>query len=126
MILTFKATSWAAAALTIVTLSAVPAKAGCEPTADQAAVGMRVLQSEFMIAGLKCGAEQWNAFNAKFQTTLKKDGERLTGLFRKTYMLSSPGCRRHFPQLPVRSGAVSFLMQERSPTHRKTIIQISL
>ncbi|HLG87903.1 MAG TPA: hypothetical protein VKZ79_11995 [Alphaproteobacteria bacterium] len=61
------------------------ANAACVPTADQKSVGMRALQTELMVAGLKCGAERWNSFAKQFKTTLKSDADRLQSLFRKTY-----------------------------------------
>ncbi len=57
----------------------------CRPTPDQASVGMRALQTELMVAGLKCSAEQWNLFTAKFKTTIKSDADRLQRLFIKAY-----------------------------------------
>ena len=61
------------------------AAAACKPTPDQASVGMRALQTELMVAGLKCSAEQWNSFTRQFKTTIKRDADRLQSLFRKTY-----------------------------------------
>jgi hypothetical protein len=57
----------------------------CKPTPDQASIGIRALQTELMVAGLKCSAEQWNNFTAKFKTTLKTDAQRLQHLFAKSY-----------------------------------------
>ena len=62
----------------------VPA-GGCQPTADQASIGIRALQTELMVAGLKCSAEQWNAFTTKFKTTIKVDADRMQKLFSKAY-----------------------------------------
>jgi hypothetical protein len=61
------------------------ANAACVPTADQASVGMRALQTELMVAGIKCSAERWNSFALQFKTTIKADADRLQSLFRKTY-----------------------------------------
>jgi hypothetical protein len=57
----------------------------CKPTPDQAGIGIRALQTELMVAGLKCSAEQWNNFTAKFKTTLKVDAVRLQRAFSKAY-----------------------------------------
>jgi len=62
----------------------------CRPTPDQASVGMRALQTELMVAGLKCSAEQWNLFTAKFKTTIKSDADRLQRLFIKAYGKGGP------------------------------------
>jgi len=64
--------------------AAVPAD-GCKPTPDQASIGIRALQTELMVAGLKCSAEQWNTFTAKFKTTIKSDADRLQRVFLKAY-----------------------------------------
>jgi len=74
------------AALLVAALAApVSARAACVPTADQASVGMRALQTELMVAGIKCSAERWNSFARQFKTTIKTDADRLQSLFRKTY-----------------------------------------
>ena len=67
--------------------SAASAKPGdtCKPTPDQAGIGIRALQTELMVAGLKCSAEQWNNFTAKFKTMLKTDADRLQHAFAKAY-----------------------------------------
>jgi len=57
----------------------------CKPTPDQAGIGIRALQTELMVAGLKCSAEQWNTFTAKFKATLKTDADRLQKAFAKAY-----------------------------------------
>lgn len=57
----------------------------CQPTPDQASIGIRALQTELMVAGLKCSAEQWNAFTTKFKTTIKTDADRMQRLFSKAY-----------------------------------------
>lgn len=57
----------------------------CKPTPDQAGIGIRALQTELMVAGLKCSAEQWNSFTAKFKATLKTDADRLQKAFSKAY-----------------------------------------
>ncbi len=57
----------------------------CKPTPDQASIGIRALQTELMVAGLKCSAEQWNSFTAKFKATLKTDADRMQHLFSKSY-----------------------------------------
>jgi hypothetical protein len=62
----------------------VPAD-GCQPTPDQASIGIRALQTELMVAGLKCSAEKWNAFTTKFKTTIKTDADRMQKLFSKAY-----------------------------------------
>jgi hypothetical protein len=69
------------------TAAASAAKPGdtCKPTPDQAGIGIRALQTELMVAGLKCSAEQWNNFTAKFKTTLKTDADRLQKAFAKAY-----------------------------------------
>ncbi len=38
-----------------------------------------------MVAGLKCSAEQWNTFTAKFKATIKTDADRMQKLFSKSY-----------------------------------------
>jgi hypothetical protein len=67
--------------------AATSAKPGdtCKPTPDQAGIGIRALQTELMVAGLKCSAEQWNSFTAKFKATLKTDADRLQKAFAKAY-----------------------------------------
>ncbi len=67
--------------------AAASAKPGdaCKPTPDQASIGIRALQTELMVAGLKCSAEQWNSFTAKFKATLKTDADRMQHLFSKSY-----------------------------------------
>ena len=62
----------------------------CKPTPDQASIGIRALQTELMVAGLKCSAEQWNNFTAKFKKTLKTDADRMQRLFSKSYGKSGP------------------------------------
>jgi hypothetical protein len=57
----------------------------CQPTPEQASIGIRALQTELMVAGLKCSAEQWNTFTAQFKTTIKKDADRLQRVFLKAY-----------------------------------------
>ncbi len=57
----------------------------CKPTPEQASIGIRALQTELMVAGLKCSAEKWNAFTAQFRTTIKKDADRMQSVFRKAY-----------------------------------------
>src|SRR5579859_4746110 len=64
--------------------SATPSD-GCKQTPDQASIGMRALQTELMVAGLKCSADGWNNFTAKFKTVIKTDADRLQHLFNKTY-----------------------------------------
>jgi hypothetical protein len=63
---------------------------GCRQTPDQASIGMRALQTELMVAGLKCSADQWNSFTAKFKTAIKTDADRLQHLFNKTYGKAGP------------------------------------
>jgi hypothetical protein len=58
---------------------------GCKVTPDNASIGIRALQTELMVAGLKCSAEQWNAFTTKFKTTIKADADRMQHLFSKSY-----------------------------------------
>ena len=72
--------------------AAASAKPGdtCKPTPDQASIGIRALQTELMVAGLKCSAEQWNNFTAKFKKTLKTDADRMQRLFSKSYGKSGP------------------------------------
>ncbi|HEX4506224.1 MAG TPA: hypothetical protein VH722_10880 [Alphaproteobacteria bacterium] len=67
--------------------AAASAKPGdtCKPTPDQAGIGIRALQTELMVAGLKCSAEKWNSFTAKFKTMLKTDADRLQHAFAKAY-----------------------------------------
>jgi hypothetical protein len=69
------------------TTEAAASKPGdtCKPTPDQASIGIRALQTELMVAGLKCSAEQWNSFTAKFKATLKTDADRMQHLFAKSY-----------------------------------------
>jgi len=66
------------------------AHGGCKPTPEQASIGIRALQTELMVAGLKCSAEQWNSFTAKFKTTIKSDADRMQRLFTKTYGKAGP------------------------------------
>ncbi len=68
-----------------------PAEPGeCKPTPDQASIGIRALQTELMVAGLKCSADQFNAFTAQFKATIKKDADRMQGVFRKVYGKGGP------------------------------------
>ncbi len=67
------------------TESKATAPGECKPTPEQASIGIRALQTELMVAGLKCSADQWNSFTAKFKSTIKADADRLQALFRKTY-----------------------------------------
>jgi hypothetical protein len=62
----------------------------CQPTPDQASIGIRALQTELMVAGLKCSADQWNSFTAKFKTTIKTDADRMQKLFSKAYGKAGP------------------------------------
>ena len=57
----------------------------CGPTPERSSIGIRALQTELMVAGLKCSAEEWNSFTAKFQATIKKDADRMQGVFAKAY-----------------------------------------
>jgi hypothetical protein len=61
------------------------AQGGCHATPDRTSIGIRALQTELMVAGLKCSAEQWNTFTAKFKTTIKTDADRMQRLFAKSY-----------------------------------------
>jgi len=63
---------------------------GCKVTPDNASIGIRALQTELMVAGLKCSAEQWNAFTSKFKTTIKADADRMQHLFSKSYGKGGP------------------------------------
>jgi len=69
------------------TTSTAPAKPGdgCKVTPDNASIGIRALQTELMVAGLKCSAEQWNSFTAQFKATIKMDADRMQHLFSKSY-----------------------------------------
>jgi hypothetical protein len=69
------------------TTSTASAKPGdlCKVTPDQASIGIRALQTELMVAGLKCSAEQWNSFTAQFKATIKTDADRMQHLFSKSY-----------------------------------------
>jgi hypothetical protein len=57
----------------------------CKVTPDNASIGIRALQTELMVAGLKCSAEQWNSFTAQFKATIKMDADRMQHLFSKSY-----------------------------------------
>jgi hypothetical protein len=57
----------------------------CRPTPDQASVGLRALQTELMVAGLKCSADKFNDFVNKFKVTIKTDATRLQTLFSKSF-----------------------------------------
>jgi len=72
---------------TSATASTAPAKPGdgCKVTPDNASIGIRALQTELMVAGLKCSAEQWNNFTAQFKATIKMDADRMQHLFSKSY-----------------------------------------
>jgi hypothetical protein len=72
---------------TTTTTAAAPAKPGdgCKVTPDNASIGIRALQTELMVAGLKCSAEQWNSFTAQFKATIKMDADRMQHLFSKSY-----------------------------------------
>lgn len=77
----------AAACATVVLLTVEPgiAQAACLPTPEQASIGIRALQTELMVAGLKCSAEKFNAFTGQFKATIKLNADRMQALFRKTY-----------------------------------------
>jgi hypothetical protein len=62
----------------------------CKVTPDNASIGIRALQTELMVAGLKCSAEQWNSFTAQFKATIKMDADRMQHLFSKSYGKSGP------------------------------------
>ena len=86
-------TAKAMAALLAAASLAAPVSAGaamCVPTPDQASVGIRALQTELMVAGIKCSAERWNSFARQFKTTIKADADRLQSLFRKRYGRAGP------------------------------------
>src|SRR5271154_3061528 len=70
---------------TTTTASAAKPGDGCKVTADNASIGIRALQTELMVAGLKCSAEQWNNFTAQFKATIKMDADRMQHLFSKSY-----------------------------------------
>jgi hypothetical protein len=63
------------------TAKTTPLPGDCGPTPDQASIGIRALQTELMVAGLKCSAEQWNSFTAKFKATIKTDADRMQKVF---------------------------------------------
>ena len=67
------------------TAKTTPLPGDCGPTPDQASIGIRALQTELMVAGLKCSADQWNTFTAKFKATIKTDADRLQHVFAKAY-----------------------------------------
>jgi hypothetical protein len=73
-----------ASATTTTTAAAKPGD-GCKVTPDNASIGIRALQTELMVAGLKCSAEQWNNFTAQFKATIKTDADRMQHLFSKSY-----------------------------------------
>ncbi len=74
---------------TTTTVAAKPGD-GCKVTPDNASIGIRALQTELMVAGLKCSAEQWNSFTAQFKATIKMDADRMQHLFSKAYGKSGP------------------------------------
>ncbi|MGD9537258.1 MAG: hypothetical protein AB7P52_06115 [Alphaproteobacteria bacterium] len=58
----------------------------CADTADYSALSVRVLQSDLLIAGLRCRAHsQYNSFVRKFAPTLQVHGENLQKFFRTQY-----------------------------------------
>jgi hypothetical protein len=79
-----KHTHHAAAAASTAPASAKPGDL-CKVTPDNASIGIRALQTELMVAGLKCSAEQWNSFTAQFKATIKMDADRMQHLFSKSY-----------------------------------------
>jgi hypothetical protein len=72
------------------TSSAKPETESCKTTPERSSIGIRALQTELMVAGLKCSAEEWNNFTAKFKTTIKSDADRMQKLFVKTYGSTGP------------------------------------
>jgi hypothetical protein len=84
-----KHTHHAAAAASTTPASAKPGDL-CKVTPDNASIGIRALQTELMVAGLKCSAEQWNSFTAQFKATIKMDADRMQHLFSKSFGKSGP------------------------------------
>lgn len=87
--------AWRAAAFATVSLGALAAApavqaAGATPTArEQAALDVRFLQTELMVAALSCGRsdfhQSYNAFVTKFGPALKLHGSALKAYFSRQY-----------------------------------------
>ncbi|MFC1673101.1 hypothetical protein ACFL12_03005 [Pseudomonadota bacterium] len=58
----------------------------CAERSERAALDMRVLQSELMVAALTCGQRsEYNTFVSVFKPHLKQHGAKLQGFFAKAY-----------------------------------------
>jgi hypothetical protein len=58
----------------------------CADPNDQAAVRTKTLQTELMVAALRCdGSQQYNAFVRKFERDLVAQGRQLKAYFRRAY-----------------------------------------
>ena len=66
---------------------AAPAQAAnCARPAEEAAVHVRVLQSDLMVAALTCNSRHhYNAFAKQFQPELVRHGQSLKGFFNRLY-----------------------------------------
>ncbi len=67
-------------------LAAPVQAANCAGPAEEAAVYVRVLQSDLMVAALTCNARHhYNAFATRFQPELIRHGQALNGFFSRLY-----------------------------------------
>ena len=83
---------WAFGAVALATVLAFSAGEGtafaksCADTQDYGALSVRVLQSDLLVAGLRCRAHgKYNSFVRKFAPVLQVHGENLKKFFRTQY-----------------------------------------
>jgi hypothetical protein len=89
-----------AAAVLLCAVAATPAMAAqkgktpfCASDRDLAALNVRVLQTELMVAALSCGERQrYNSFVTTYQKVLTERGQALQALFKRTH--GAQGTRR--------------------------------
>lgn len=90
--------SGTAAAVLLCAVAATPALAKgktpfCASDRDLAALNVRVLQTELMVAALSCGERQrYNNFVTTYQSVLKERGQALQALFKRAH--GAQGTRR--------------------------------
>lgn len=80
-----RAVATTAIALTLFVSGPVQA-ATCTNPSESAAVQLRILQSELMVAALSCQAKpKYNAFVTKFEPVLVQSGKTLVNMFRRDH-----------------------------------------
>lgn len=82
-----KKTVLGALALGMTVLVSYPGQAGeCPTSAENAALSMRSLQTELMVAALSCQAKgDYNTFVRQFQPELVRNGKAMRGYFQRRY-----------------------------------------